>query len=740
MPISTTARKTSPFVGNGSLTYLPFAFKVFAASDLEVVRTTTSTGAKSTLVLTTDYTVTLNADQDNAPGGYATLNSALATGYTVVVVSKIPNTQSVALTNAGGFFPRVLNGVFDRLAALIQQVAEKVSRTPQLPVDDSATWPSIPSAAGRANTVLGFGNDGTPALIPKADFVGPAGPAGADGEQGPQGPAGSGGVDGDGLPLTGGTMTGDITMKADGDGGISFARSSDDVVQGRIGRNNDALVVTALGAAVPLQLGANGIVRFTVQPTGAVRFEPLAAEPSSPSDGQAYYDSVADALRIYANGAWRTLAVNAGSSGAAGELSMSNVSVSNITTESATLSVLIGGTIPSGALMLIQWSSAPGTSWLGSPEPTTAVAGTYSYDAESLTAGTTYYVRASVYSEPGGGLPAVIHASTVLGSFSTAGATDDAPSYSQMVNEMDAPSEGRAMSWQSWANNPANVTFDGGSNSGKPCPAVIVAGALGRGTTMDLTPFGGLDPVDSAFTDSDPWTIYTPWLVVLEQGDLSTGAVRQHTEDNCAIQFERHIFTVYRNSLTAYQTIRDRTDLQTWYTATEDYLLANGAVETRSPTSEEGAGIIVRWNRASGNAVHGSLVSGAIGFDSTEFGNGIDMASIASDIRQVVLAARIRLVPWNRSAPFNPANCKLLVHVGCDLRARDPHQTLPSGPGWPIPPNVLSRQRLLSDSWDWYTACTLQDTIRSDRLDSANAEWGFTKATALATPIPGWNT
>lgn len=432
--------------------------------------------------------------------------------------------------------------------------------------------------------------------------------------------------------------------------------------------------------------------------------------------------------------------VGGGGGGGGDPLTIGAVAVSSITTTTARLAVAIAGTIPSGALMLIQWTTdiANGP-WSGSPEPTTAVAGTFVHDASSLTPGATYYARAFVYSEPGGGDPTINHAVTGLTSFTTAGSTDSAPSYSRMVNEMDDPNDGRAMRWVSFANDPDDVATVGGPG-GKPCPAVIVAGALGRGTTMDLTPFGGLDPVDSEFTDSDPWTIYTPWVVVLEEGDVATGLVRQHTEDNCAIQFERHITSVYRNSLTAYQTVRDRTDLQSWYTADEEFLIANGAVETRSPTSEEGAGIIVRWNRASGNAVHGSLVAGAIGFSSTEFGNGIELASIASDIRQLVVACRIRLVPWNRSAPFNPANCKLLVHVGCDLRARDPHQTLPSGPGWPIPPNVLSRQRRLSATWDWYSACTLQDTIRSDRLDSANAEWGFTKATALATPIPGWNT
>ena len=105
MTISSNNRKAGPFIGNGSAATFPFTFKVFQASDLFVVRLTVSTGAQSTLVLGTDYTVTLNLEQDSNPGGSITLVAgALASGYNLIITSDIGNLQPTDLTNQGGFY------------------------------------------------------------------------------------------------------------------------------------------------------------------------------------------------------------------------------------------------------------------------------------------------------------------------------------------------------------------------------------------------------------------------------------------------------------------------------------------------------------------------------------------------------------------------------------------------------------------------------------------------------------
>jgi hypothetical protein len=68
LAISSTVRTAGPYSGNGVTTVFAFAFKVFLTSDLQVVKNGAD-GIDVPLVLTTDYSVTLNPNQDAAPGG-----------------------------------------------------------------------------------------------------------------------------------------------------------------------------------------------------------------------------------------------------------------------------------------------------------------------------------------------------------------------------------------------------------------------------------------------------------------------------------------------------------------------------------------------------------------------------------------------------------------------------------------------------------------------------------------------
>ena len=137
MTISSSTRKTGLFAGNNVTTEFPFTFKVFAASDVKVVKTDDATGIETTLTLTTHYTVSLNADQDASPGGTVTLLSALATGYTLVITSNVVNTQSTALTNNGGFYPAVIEAALDRATIQIQQISEQVDRAVKVPISST---------------------------------------------------------------------------------------------------------------------------------------------------------------------------------------------------------------------------------------------------------------------------------------------------------------------------------------------------------------------------------------------------------------------------------------------------------------------------------------------------------------------------------------------------------------------------------------------------------------------------
>ena len=133
MSISSTTRKAGPYSCNGSTVAFPFSFKVFQASDVRVIRTDTNE-AESDLVLGTNYTVALNADQDANPGGTVTTVTTYASGNFITLTSKLENLQPLVLTNMGGFYPKVINNALDRLTILVQQVFEQVARAVKVPI------------------------------------------------------------------------------------------------------------------------------------------------------------------------------------------------------------------------------------------------------------------------------------------------------------------------------------------------------------------------------------------------------------------------------------------------------------------------------------------------------------------------------------------------------------------------------------------------------------------------------
>lgn len=159
MTISSEARSAGPFIGAGTTSAFSFAFKVFAGSDLQVIRTDTATGVDTVLTFNSDYTVALNSDQDVSPGGTVTLVAPLATGLNLAITSAIPALQPVSLTNQGGLYPSVINAALDRVTALVQQVATRLGRAIVAPFSDTASL-ALPSALLRANKMLTFDASG----------------------------------------------------------------------------------------------------------------------------------------------------------------------------------------------------------------------------------------------------------------------------------------------------------------------------------------------------------------------------------------------------------------------------------------------------------------------------------------------------------------------------------------------------------------------------------------------------
>lgn len=166
MTINTQVRSAGPFLGAGAIVVCPFTFKVFAASDL-VVTQTDADGTQTDLTLSSDFTVSLNADQDSLPGGTVTTLAVLDSGVSLTLTTVVPATQGASLTNLGGFLPKVIEGALDRLTILIQQVNADFQRTLRMPEVGGVVV--LPPAAERANKLQGYNNVGAPLMLVGAE-------------------------------------------------------------------------------------------------------------------------------------------------------------------------------------------------------------------------------------------------------------------------------------------------------------------------------------------------------------------------------------------------------------------------------------------------------------------------------------------------------------------------------------------------------------------------------------------
>jgi len=163
MTISSTPRIAGPYTGSGTTGPFTFAFKVFQASDLVVVKREISTATDTTLTLTTDYSVTLNGNQNSSPGGSITLVSSISSAYELTLTSNIENKQPTDLTNQGGFYPEVITDALDRACIQIQQLASLNTRSLVAPISDGlSTSLALPAADLRANKYLAFDANGVP--------------------------------------------------------------------------------------------------------------------------------------------------------------------------------------------------------------------------------------------------------------------------------------------------------------------------------------------------------------------------------------------------------------------------------------------------------------------------------------------------------------------------------------------------------------------------------------------------
>jgi hypothetical protein len=148
-PISNVPRRVQ-YVNSGVGPYA-FTFEVLVQTDIAVYRGSTL------LTLTTDYTVTINANGT----GSITLVTAGTGNITIVGARAVQ--RSSDYTTGGDLFASTLNTDLDSQTIYSQQLAESLDRAIKVPVTDASTLDlELPSSASRANKVFAFNSIGAP--------------------------------------------------------------------------------------------------------------------------------------------------------------------------------------------------------------------------------------------------------------------------------------------------------------------------------------------------------------------------------------------------------------------------------------------------------------------------------------------------------------------------------------------------------------------------------------------------
>lgn len=166
MTVPVNARRAGPYTGNSVAIGFGFGFKVFAATDVQVVVTVAGVDT----VLASGYSVALNGDQENNPGGtvtYPLTGSPISSEVQLTILSNVPASQAVDFPEGGRYYAATTENAVDKVTVLVQQTMERLARTLQLSPTVTGTLQLPPPAPGYAlvwnEDGDGFDNGAAPA-------------------------------------------------------------------------------------------------------------------------------------------------------------------------------------------------------------------------------------------------------------------------------------------------------------------------------------------------------------------------------------------------------------------------------------------------------------------------------------------------------------------------------------------------------------------------------------------------
>lgn len=169
MTISTTSN-TVVVHGNGLTTSFDFTFPVPLASELFVYYTD-ATGAVTTLN-PSQYSVTGIGTANGGAVTYPLSGSPIASGTSLTIQRIVSYQQLTDLVNQSGYYPNVVENALDYLTMQTQQLAQEQALAITVPLSALPSNLVLPSAAGRATTLVGFDSSGNVIAYPITASVG----------------------------------------------------------------------------------------------------------------------------------------------------------------------------------------------------------------------------------------------------------------------------------------------------------------------------------------------------------------------------------------------------------------------------------------------------------------------------------------------------------------------------------------------------------------------------------------
>lgn len=165
MTVTNTTKKVTR-VGTGATFTFSFSpMVIYASTDLEVYLVTNATGAETLLVEGTgasNYSVSVAEYPGTGSVIYpADESTEIISDYSVLIKRVLPIDQQVGFNNQGGYDPKVLQKVVDKLAIIALQQQEELDRSFKISLSDTTlTDLDIPNVVGAsAGDVIGLASD-----------------------------------------------------------------------------------------------------------------------------------------------------------------------------------------------------------------------------------------------------------------------------------------------------------------------------------------------------------------------------------------------------------------------------------------------------------------------------------------------------------------------------------------------------------------------------------------------------